>query len=67
MVEGYETPIGAISTMLKDLDTALDRARETNSPLPMASHAQQLLRLMVARGLGEDDPAALVRLYRPTA
>ncbi len=67
MVEGYDTPIGAISTMLKDLDTALDLAREANAPLPMAGHAQQLLRLMAARGLGEDDPAALVRLYRPTA
>jgi 3-hydroxyisobutyrate dehydrogenase len=53
--------------MLKDLDTALDLAREANAPLPMAGHAQQLLRLMAARGLGEDDPAALVRLYRPTA
>ena len=67
MVGGYDTPIGAISTMLKDLDTALDLAREANAPLPMAGHAQQLLRLMAARGLGEDDPAALVRLYRPTA
>lgn len=67
MVGGYDTPIGAISTMLKDLDTALDLAREASAPLPMAAHAQQLLRLMAARGLGEDDPAALVRLYRPAA
>ena len=47
--------------------TLEDRMREANAPLPMAGHAQQLLRLMAARGLGEDDPAALVRLYRPTA
>ncbi len=67
MVEGYTTPIGAISTLLKDLDAALDLARSVGAPLPMAANAQQLLRLMVARGLGEDDPAALHRLYRPNA
>jgi 3-hydroxyisobutyrate dehydrogenase-like beta-hydroxyacid dehydrogenase len=67
MVDGYDTPIGAIATMLKDLDTAADLARACRTPLPMASQAQQLFRTLVARGDGEDDPAALVRLYRPPA
>lgn len=64
MVGGYDRPIGAIATMLKDLDTAADLARGAGTPLPMAVQAQTLMRLMVARGAGEDDPAALVRLYR---
>lgn len=64
MVNGYDTPIGALSTLLKDIDTAVDLARSLNCAVPMAASAQQLLRLMSARGLGEADIADLVRLYR---
>ena len=64
MVEGYQQSIGATSTMLKDLDTALDLARSVERPLPMAAQAQQLMRLLTARGLGEADPAELASLYR---
>lgn len=63
MVTPPETPIGAASTMLKDLDTALDLARATATPLPMASEAAELFRALAARGWGESDPAQLVRLY----
>jgi 3-hydroxyisobutyrate dehydrogenase len=65
MVAGYDKPIGAADTMLKDLDTALDLARETSSPLPVAGLAAQLLRILSAQGKGEDEPSALIRLYRP--
>lgn len=65
MVQGWDAPIGALSTMLKDVDTAMDLSRHAGSPLPMAALAQQLLRLMAARGHADDDPAVLARLYRP--
>lgn len=65
MVDGWDAPIGALSTMLKDVDTAMDLSRQAGSPLPMAALAQQLLRLMAARGHADDDPAVLARLYRP--
>ncbi len=64
MVNGYNEPIGAANTFLKDLDTAADLARVTGTPLPMAGLAQQLFRTLAAQGKGEDDPAALVTLYR---
>lgn len=67
MIEGFDQPIGALSTLLKDIDTALDLAREVNCALPMAASAQQILRLMSARGLGEADPAVLAGLYRRQA
>ncbi len=64
MVSGWEEPIGATNLLLKDLDTAADLARASGTPLPMASLARELFRQLAAQGHGEDDPAALVTLYR---
>jgi 2-hydroxy-3-oxopropionate reductase len=64
MVKGYDKPVGAISTMLKDLDTVSQLAKDHAVPLPITTGAQQLMRMMVARGQGEDDPAAMLSLYR---
>ena len=65
MVDGWAQPIGAASTMLKDLDTAADFARRHDAPLPMTAQAIQLYRMLMAAGRGDDDPAALVDLVRP--
>jgi len=65
MVNGYEHNIGAANTMLKDLDTAIDLARETGTPLPVSGLAAQLYRVLYARGVGEEEPTALADLYRP--
>ena len=65
MVNGYTHNIGASTTMLKDLDTALDQARETGTPLPVSGLAAQLYRVLYARGVGEEEPTALVDLYKP--
>jgi 3-hydroxyisobutyrate dehydrogenase len=64
MVSGYTEPIGAAHLFLKDLDAAADLARATGTPLPMAGLARELFRALEAQGRGEDDPAALVTLYR---
>jgi len=64
MVSGWEAPIGAANLLLKDLDNASELARASGTPLPMASLARELYRQLAARGLGEEDPAALVKLYR---
>jgi|SRR5665213_324343 len=51
----HSPPFGHISTMLKDLDTVADVARETSSPVPMAGLAAQLFRLAkTARGANAD-------------
>jgi 3-hydroxyisobutyrate dehydrogenase len=56
MVQGiYSPPLGHIATMLKDLDTVADVARNTSSPVPMATLAGQLFRLAkAARGADAD-------------
>jgi 3-hydroxyisobutyrate dehydrogenase len=64
MVAGWQEPIGAANLFLKDLDNAYDLARASGTPLPMASLARELYRQLAAQGRGEDDPAALVTLYR---
>ena len=56
MAQGiHSPPLGHISTMLKDLDTVVDVARGTSSPVPMAGLAAQLFRLAkAARGADAD-------------
>jgi 3-hydroxyisobutyrate dehydrogenase len=48
-------PAGHIATMLKDLDTVVEVARDTSSPVPMSALAAQLFRLAkAARGADAD-------------
>jgi 3-hydroxyisobutyrate dehydrogenase len=56
MVQGiHAPPLGHIATMLKDLDTVIDVARDASSPVPMAGLAAQLFRLAkAARGADAD-------------
>ena len=56
MVQGiHSPPLGHIATMLKDLDTVVDVARTTSSPVPMSALAAQLFRLAkAARGADAD-------------
>lgn len=64
MVAGDLTVESHIRTMLKDLDTVVDLARETASAMPMAVTAAELHRLMVQRGHAEQDGTAVAMLYR---
>ena len=64
MVSGWQDSIGAANLLLKDLDTAAELARASGTPLPMASLARELFRQLAAQGRGDEDPAALVTLYR---
>ena len=56
MVAGiHSPPLGHIATMLKDLDTVVDVARATSSPVPMSALSAQLFRLAKsARGADAD-------------
>jgi 3-hydroxyisobutyrate dehydrogenase len=56
MAQGiHSPPLGHISTMLKDLDTVIDVARASSSPVPMSALAAQLFRLAKsARGADAD-------------
>jgi 3-hydroxyisobutyrate dehydrogenase len=57
-------PPGAASLMLKDLDIVGDMAKQTRSPMLLASTAASLLRLQIAIGENEAGPPGLMRLYR---
>jgi 3-hydroxyisobutyrate dehydrogenase len=51
----HSPPAGHIATMLKDLDTVIEVARDTSSPVPMSALAAQLFRLAkAARGADAD-------------
>src|SRR6267142_95125 len=56
MAQGiHSPPLGHIATMLKDLDTVVEVARDTSSPVPMSALAAQLFRLAkAARGADAD-------------
>jgi 3-hydroxyisobutyrate dehydrogenase len=56
MAQGiHSPPLGHIATMLKDLDTVIDVARDTSSPVPMSALAAQLFRMAKsARGADAD-------------
>jgi len=56
MVQGiHSPPLGHIATMLKDLDTVVEVAHATSTPVPMAALAAQLFRLAkVSRGADAD-------------
>jgi 3-hydroxyisobutyrate dehydrogenase len=56
MAQGiHSPPQGHIATLLKDLDTVVDVARNLSSPVPMAALASQLFRLAkAARGADAD-------------
>ena len=56
MAQGiHSPPLGHIATMLKDLDTVVEVARDTSSPVPMSALAAQLFRLAKsARGADAD-------------
>lgn len=58
----FEPPLGASETLLKDLDTACELARQTVTALPMASLASAIFRLLKTQGHGKDDPATLITL-----
>lgn len=62
MVAGlHNPPLGHSATMLKDLDTVLDVAQSTGTPVPMAGLAAQLFRMLQA---SRGDDAEALEIYK---
>lgn len=59
----YQPKLGAIETMIKDLDTVWDVAREANMPIPVTTQVLELFRMLASKGHGDEDATALTRLY----
>ncbi len=65
MVTPSKPSIGALSTMLKDVDTVLQVAQISGAPMPVMATVQQQLRAAQAAGLGEAELSALICLVWP--
>jgi 3-hydroxyisobutyrate dehydrogenase-like beta-hydroxyacid dehydrogenase len=64
MAEGQVEPrLGALATMLKDIDLAVEMARSAGSPTPLGAVAAQMYRVLVNQGRGADELNALVELF----
>ncbi len=63
MVQGiHSPPLGHIATILKDLDTIVEVARDTSSPVPMTALAAQLFRIAKAQRGAEADALEIYKL-----
>jgi 3-hydroxyisobutyrate dehydrogenase len=63
MVQGiHSPPLGHIATMLKDLDTVVEVARDTSTPVPMSALASQLFRLGKATRGADVDALEIYKL-----
>ena len=65
MVSPSLPSIGALSTMLKDVDTVMQVAQSSGAPMPVMASVQQQLRAAQAAGLGEAELSALICLVWP--
>jgi 3-hydroxyisobutyrate dehydrogenase-like beta-hydroxyacid dehydrogenase len=60
MISPSQPSIGALSTMLKDVDTVMQVAQSSGAPMPVMATVQQQLRAAQAAGLGEAELSALI-------
>jgi 3-hydroxyisobutyrate dehydrogenase len=58
----FEPSLGSVAIMLKDLENAAAVAKQKTVPLPMASTAVQLYRMLAAQGKGEKEISTLIEL-----
>lgn len=65
MVDPQPESIGALSTMLKDVDTVLAVAQKSGAPMPVTASVQQMLRIASAMGLGQAELSAIVSVVLP--
>jgi 3-hydroxyisobutyrate dehydrogenase len=64
MAQGQLEPrLGALATMLKDIDLAVEMARRAGSPTPLGSLAAQMYRVLVNQGRGGDELNTLLELF----
>lgn len=65
MIRAQAQSIGALSTMLKDVDTVVAAAQHSGAPMPLTAAVQQVLRIASAMGLGEAELSAVVSVVWP--
>lgn len=65
MIEAQQQSIGALSTMLKDIDTVMANAQQSGAPMPVTASVQQMLRVAAAMGLAEAELSAVISVVQP--
>lgn len=65
MIEAQDLSIGALSTMLKDIDTVMANAQKSGAPMPVTASVQQMLRVAAAMGLAEAELSAVISVVQP--
>ena len=66
MARGDFQPVGRVDSILKDLEIVAEAARATGTAMPITGLATELYRLFVAKGLGPEDNAAIVKMFEST-
>ena len=67
MLEGEYTPLSAVEIFVKDLGIVLETGKEIRFPLPLSAIAHQLFLTAAAAGLGQEDDAAVVKVFEQLA
>jgi 3-hydroxyisobutyrate dehydrogenase-like beta-hydroxyacid dehydrogenase len=65
MIRAQARSIGALSTMLKDVDTVIATAQHSGAPMPLTAAVQQTLRIAAAMGLAEAELSAVISVLLP--
>src|SRR5690606_17339306 len=65
MIDPAPSSIGALSTMLKDIDTVIANAQLSGAPMPVTASVQQMLRVASALGLAQAELSAVVSVVVP--
>jgi 3-hydroxyisobutyrate dehydrogenase-like beta-hydroxyacid dehydrogenase len=65
MIEAQAKSIGALSTMLKDIDTVMANAQKSGAPMPVTATVQQMMRVATAMGLAEAELSAIISVVQP--
>lgn len=65
MVRAHEQSIGALSTMIKDIETVSAAAQRSGLPLPVAGSVLQVLRIAAAMGLAGAELSAVICVLQP--
>ncbi len=65
MIEAQAQSIGALSTMMKDIDTVMANAQKSGAPMPVTASVQQMMRIAAAMGLAEAELSAVISVVQP--
>ena len=63
MLDDDYRPLSAVNIFVKDLGIVLDSARDIRFPAPLAGLAHQLFIMAASTGHGQEDDAAVVKVY----